>query len=209
MILRTVTNSHSAFPRLRHLQDRTVKSEGSSYFWISWKTILELYFMLLSECAFKICVARCVVSFWVVCLTGSQQHMLLTGECPKGSINMEYLMKHLILTFPDFQSACLKIGLEQLAWINKHPASVPTKSGAFSWGCGLMKRLQATSQETQVLVPALSLTRDLSKYLFLFVSTFHTYSNDRKYLHIRQWAKKQLNFLHIFRSHLGGITFFF
>lgn len=41
--------------------------------------------------------------------------MLLTGECPKGSINMEYLMKHLILTFHDFQSACLKIGLEQLA----------------------------------------------------------------------------------------------
>lgn len=67
--------------------------------------------MLLSECAFKICVVRSVVSFRVVCLTGSQQDIVLTWEFSKGSINMEYSIKHLILTFHDFQNACLKIDL--------------------------------------------------------------------------------------------------
>lgn len=32
---------------------------------------------------------------------------------------MEYLMIHLIPTFHDFQSAHLKIDLEQLVWINE------------------------------------------------------------------------------------------
>lgn len=79
---------------------------------------------------------------------------------------------------------------------------MPTEVGSLFLGGvgqhGFIKRLQARSQETPVLVPALSLTCDLSKYLLLSASALHIHSKECKYLHMRSYAKEQLNFFNTY-----------